>query len=133
MAIIGIFCSSCPILLSNPTFKLINGSLFELLSHDLFVSEPRVLGLPRVADVHVGANAVIRRLGVVILASHVIIMSNVWRRHVKHNVIKLFMVAVIIVVALTTRRCAATSVSGLLSLNVDVLIVLDWHVLGDEI
>lgn len=39
------------ILLRNPTFKLVNGSFLQLLSHDLLFAEPRILGLSRLVYV----------------------------------------------------------------------------------
>ena len=128
--------SRLSVLLSNSALQLIDGTFLELLAHHFFFAEPGILGLTGL--VHVRRVILrVRRLWMPLGTLGSVGLLGVRSRHVKHNVVKLFVGLAwsidVRCLRLARTSCASASALGLLCLHVNILIVLQWHVFLDEI
>lgn len=85
-------CSS--VLLSNPTFQLIHGNFFKLLSHELFFLEPRIFSLPVLIPVYSTSSWSLWRTT---LALRRIRLPLIGRCHIKHQIVQFIMVVVVVI------------------------------------
>ena len=117
--------SGLSILLGDSHLELIDGSLLKLLPHGLLFSEPRV---PLVALTMAMSPKSGWRLWWILTLG--VRWLSIGRRHFKHNIIKVVLDLLLLgVVGATTAR----GFGWILQLHVDELVVLQVHVLLDEV
>lgn len=128
--------SGLTVLLSNSALQLIDGTFLQLFAHHFLFAEPGVLRLAGLVHVR---RVILRvgRLWMPLRALGSVGLLGVRSRHVKHNVVKLFVGLAWSVdvrrLRLARASCASAAALGLLCLHVDILIVLQRHVFLDEI
>lgn len=134
---LGRSLASClSILLGNPALELVDGALLELLAHLLLLAEPGVLGLASL--IHV-SSVVLRVWGlrVPLRALRRVRLLRVRSCHIEHHIIQLLVGLSWRInvwrLRLSRASSAAATALWLLSLDIDVLIILQRHVFLDEI